>query len=140
MRAFGGSTAPAFHRSPWVLAAFALYALTLVVMTHWPRLTVPGPEGTDKHLHIGAFAVWALLFTACGWFGRPLSDSNLFRSLLVSAVYAGIDEGLQGIEWIHRSCEWGDLGANMSGVVAMVILLLSLRTPLSRAFPKLLPE
>jgi hypothetical protein len=121
------------------MAVFWLYALVLVVVTHWPRLTVPGPEGTDKGIHILAFGGWCGLFTVCGWFGRPLSDRNLLRSCVAAAAYAGLDEAMQGFEWVHRSCEWGDAGANFAGVIAVTTGLLVLRGPFSRAFPRLLP-
>jgi len=130
---------PAFTRHVWVMAVFCVYAAVLLMMTHWPRLEVPGPTGTDKLLHILAFGGWCGLFTVCGWFGRPLSDANLLRSCVVAAAYGALDEGLQGLEWIQRSCEWADLGANLTGVVGVTTVLLILRAPLSRHFPRLLP-
>jgi hypothetical protein len=130
---------PEFHRQTWVIACFAVYALVLLTMTHWPRLEVPGPEGTDKWLHILAFGGWCGLFTVCGWFGRPMSDVNLLKSCMVAGVYAGVDEAMQGMEWVHRSCEWADAGANFAGVLGTTLMLLLIRAHLSRLFPRLLP-
>jgi hypothetical protein len=107
--------------------AFWVYAAILFTGTHWPRLVIAGPEGSDKVIHIGAFGMWMLLATAYGWFGRPLSDRNILRSLLLSAAYAGADEGLQAIPFIHRTAALDDYAANAIGILLAALALLILR-------------
>ena len=124
--------------SPLLRAAFWCYAAALFVTTHWPKLEVPGPAGTDKAIHIVAFGGWAMMCALCGWFGRPMSGRNVLLSGLVSAAYAGLDEALQEIEFINRSCEWADFGANLVGVAGMTLALLVFGRLLERAFPTLL--
>lgn len=117
-------------------AAFWAYALTLFTFTHWPKLTVPGPEGTDKTIHVLAFALWTLLASLCGWFGRPLSVRNLLLTGIIAALNSGLDELLQALPFVNRSCEWADARANLLGVGAAAALLL-ITGPLLRAlFPK----
>ncbi len=132
-------TAPArARRHPAFHAVFWAYALTLFTFTHWPKLTVPGPEGTDKTIHVLAFAGWTGLAVLCGWFGRPLSVRNLLLTGLIAAANSGLDELLQAIPFINRSCEWADARANLLGVAGTVTILLVLGRPLQSLFPKLL--
>jgi VanZ family protein len=112
--------------------AFWIYAAILFTGTHWPRLTMPGPEGSDKVIHIGAFGTWMLLATACGWFARPLSDRNILRSLLLAAAYAGTDEGLQAIPFVHRTAALDDYAANCIGIMLAALSLLILRHRLEK--------
>ena len=119
-------------------AAFWVYALTLFVLTHWPKLAVPGPQGSDKTVHVLAFGLWTILACLCGWFGRPLSPRNILISGVIAAINSGVDELLQAIPFVNRSCEWADARANLLGVGAAVVLLLILGKPLQSFFPKLL--
>jgi hypothetical protein len=132
------SQAPPYRRKGVFLAAFALYAAALFLATHWPKLTVPGPEGTDKFIHVAAFGGWTFFSALCGWFGTPLSYRSLMLNCALSAAYAGLDELLQGFEFVHRSCEWADYRANLWGVISVTILLLVFSKPLETAFPRLL--
>jgi len=134
------SPAAPFNRHRWVLVLFWAYAIALCIGTHWPKLQAPGPEGTDKAIHVVVFAVWAVLCAACGWFGPPLSWRNLVLSCLVSCAYAVVDELGQAIEWVNRSCEWADMRANLIGCIGATLLLLLLRKPLAALFPRLLPS
>src|SRR4051812_5923209 len=86
----------------WKLA-FWLYAAALFTATHWPKLVLPAPEGGDKVVHVLVFGAWMAIASVQGWFGAPLSDRNLLRTLLVSAAYAAVDEGLQAIPFVHRT-------------------------------------
>ena len=109
--------------------AFWAYAAILFTATHWPKLELPGPEGSDKVVHMGAFGTWMLLATAQGWFGGPLSDRNLLRTMFVAAAYAGVDEGLQAFPFVHRTCALDDYAANAIGVMlaALFLLMVSVR-------------
>jgi VanZ family protein len=112
--------------------AFWIYAAILFTGTHWPNLKSPGPEGSDKIIHIGAFGTWMLLATAYGWFGRPLSDRNILRTLLLAGAYAATDEGLQAIPFVHRTAALDDYAANCIGIMLAALALLLLRHRLEK--------
>ncbi len=115
------------RRRRLVRFVFWVYAAILFTGTHWPRLEMPGPEGSDKIIHIGAFGMWMLLAATQGWFDAPLSDRNLLRTMLVAAAYAGTDEGLQAIPFVHRTCALDDYAANAIGIMLATLTLLMFR-------------
>jgi hypothetical protein len=125
MNPFAGG--PEWKRSPLVTAAFWLYAAALFTATHWPNLRLNAPEGSDKVIHCMVFGGWMIVATAMGWFGEPLSDRNLLRTLFVAAAYGGLDEGLQAIPFVHRTCALDDYAANAVGVMLAALVLLVLR-------------
>jgi VanZ family protein len=108
-------------------AAFALYALALFIATHWPRLAIDSPvRGTDKVIHASVFCLWTLLLA--GATSTPARRAPLGRIGLIAGVYACIDEGLQAIPALGRTCSWADLLANFGGVgIGLVILAISRR-------------
>ncbi len=100
-------------RAAWVV--FGLYAGALFVATHWPRLAIDSPVvGTDKIIHAAVFCVWTVLLA------RAMRVSsgrvNLARLTMISVAYACIDEGLQAIPALGRTCSVVDLGANVVGI------------------------
>lgn len=98
----------------WV---FGVFAVALFLGTHWPNLQIHGPiERSDLAVHLGAFGGWACLAALSGFFGPVFSGRNLVLCWLLAAGYACIDEGLQAIPWIHRTCAWDDLGFNFLGI------------------------
>src|SRR5262249_40702268 len=98
----------------------------------WPKLELPGPEGSDKIVHALAFGTWMVIASAQGWFGTPLSDRNLLRTLLVSAAYGAADEGLQAIPFVHRTAALDDYAANAGGIMLAAFGLLVLRRRLEQ--------
>lgn len=97
---------------------FAVYALLLFTGTHWPNLQFKGPvERSDLWVHLGAFGTWTALAAACGFFGPVFSNRNLLLTCLLAMGYACIDEGLQSIPALGRTCAWDDLGFNMIGIL-----------------------
>lgn len=104
-------------RVRWV---FVVYAVVLFVLTHLPRLSVPmGPvPRADLLQHLGAFGLWSVLFTGCGFFGRWYSGRNVALSAAIGLAYACIDEGLQAIPAINRVFGWDDMLFNAMGIVA----------------------
>lgn len=96
--------------------AFLLYTLCLLVATLWPKLKLPGPEGTDKVTHLLAFGLWTFLFVWAGWFGPPISRRNLLLAALVAPLFAGADELAQLVPAMHRTCAWDDYAANLIGI------------------------
>jgi len=123
------------HRRFWKWA-FWLYAAALFTATHWPKLTLPRPEGSDKVIHTIVFGGLMLVATAQGWFGQPLSDRNLLRTLLVSAAYGAADEGLQAFPFVHRTAALDDYAANAAGVMLAAFALLVLRRRLESRPPR----
>ncbi len=103
------------RRHRLVRFSFWIYAAILFTGTHWPNLHSPGPEGSDKIIHIGAFGLWMLLAATQGWFGRRCRTRNLLRTLLVAACVCRTDEGLQAIPFVHRTCAAFRLTANCMG-------------------------
>lgn len=113
-------------------ALFAVYALALVVATHWPRLTVPGAaRGSDKVLHFVAFFLWASSAYAAGFFGPALSRRSVARTTLLAAGYGLLDESLQLIPALERQASVGDGIVNLGGVAAAYALALILIRPKS---------
>lgn len=111
---------------------FWLYALALFAGTHWPRLEIDlGVQRSDLWIHFAAFGGWCVLATACGFFGSPLSARNLHATLLLSLVYAAIDEASQALPFVHRIAGFDDYGANAGGIVIAGVLLLVLSRRLS---------
>ncbi len=115
------------RRRRLVRFVFWFYAAILFTGTHWPNLHAPGPEGSDKIIHIGAFGTWMLVAAIQGWFGAPLSDRNLLRTLLLAAAYGATDEGLQAIPFVHRTCALDDYAANCIGIMLATLTLLMFR-------------
>ncbi len=103
--------------APLIRWAFAAYVAVLFTGTHWPNLQIHGPiERSDLAVHLGAFGAWACLATLCRFFGPVFSPRNLVLCWLLATGYACIDEGLQAIPSLHRTCAWDDLGFNIVGI------------------------
>jgi VanZ family protein len=100
-------------------AAFLAYVAVVVVLTHWPRLTldVPGVERPDLFVHMAVFGMWALLLMLSGLVGRISSVRAVLLAGLIAASYAAVDEGTQAIKFFHRTVAWDDLAANLAGIV-----------------------
>lgn len=107
--------------------AFWIYAAALFTGTHWPNLRSPGPEGSDKVIHVMALGGWMVLASLQGWFAPQLSDRNLLRTLLVAAAYAAVDESSQAIPFVHRTAALDDYAANAIGIMLAAFALLVLR-------------
>ena len=108
--------------SPWFLpartwrTAFVCFAGAVFIATHWPRLTVPGPGGTDLVAHLVVFSAWTVLLGLTGWCGPRFSVRGVGLGVLIALAYAGVDEGLQAVPILGRTCSWSDYGANALGV------------------------
>ncbi len=103
---------------------FGMCVGTVFMLTHYPQLTLPFPGRPDLVAHMSMYGVWTLLCGACGWFGRPLGELNIWRSSAVSLVYCGLDEWSQAIPFIRRTAALDDFGANALGVMLATALLL----------------
>lgn len=101
----------------FVRVAFVCYALVLMVLTHWPRLEMPGSvPNSDLMVHMAAFGVWTLLLILCRFFGSALSMRNVLICALIAAVYAATDELTQAIPVIHRHAAPEDFLADVIGI------------------------
>ena len=109
-------------RSRLLLVLFWLFAIALFTATHWPKLKVPGPEGTDKIIHMTAFATWTLLFACCAFLGPRLSPRNVGLSGIAGLAYAGFDELTQHLS-PGRTVSLADFGANATGVLIAASLM-----------------
>ncbi len=108
--------------SGWALAA---YWCLLFVVTHIPLPKLPGPEGSDKVGHLGAYL--ALQFLLLLWL--DLSGKLVRRTWPIAIVviwgYAVVDEVLQS--FVNRHCDFWDGVADCCGSVLGVIVFLSVR-------------
>ena len=84
--------------------------------THWPKAEIPGPPNTDKVLHVVVFGVWTVLFALAGYFRPVRRPAALVAIGLIAAAWAGVDELLQEIPFIHRHATIKDYIANLIGV------------------------
>lgn len=127
---------------------FWAYLPLLFTLTHWPALQVPVPgvERPDLIAHFVSFGTWCGLFTLAGFLAPrgPTTSPKAFATLrwiglswLVSVAYAALDEGLQAIPALQRTCAWDDWFANVGGVtlgsLACVVLVLLARVPSVRS-------
>jgi hypothetical protein len=97
---------------------FLAYACVLLVLTHWPKLTLPSQEipRPDVLVHTIAFGIWAFLCVRAGLFGPRHSARNIILSALTSLAYASLDEGSQIIPWFQRTCAWDDYASDLLGL------------------------
>jgi VanZ family protein len=93
-------------------------------LTHWPK---PPPLGhipeSDKVMHFIAYFTLALAGGRL-WLAqrRTLTAGWIIVWWGVYAGYAAIDELLQELPFIHRSCELGDWLADIVGVSAALLI------------------
>lgn len=115
--------------------AFWAFAAVLFTATHWPRLEVPHVviERTDIVLHIGAFCVWTLLLIGTEYLGPLLNRRAIGWCWLIGLASAGLDEGLQAIPLVNRTCAWDDWGANAAGVTVAALVAVGYAWRSSRA-------
>ena len=121
--------APLAHRSLW-RAAFAIYAVLLFTLTHWPRLAPPGAEaGSDKLAHFLAFFLWTALAIAAGFFGEWRSRRNVLLATALAIAYGTLDETSQLIPAFQRQFSLLDMAANAGGALSASALALMVIRP-----------
>ncbi len=108
--------------------ALALYAVTLITLTHWPRLELPIDviERPDLVAHVGAFGLLNCLMIAASLFGPMLSTRNIARASLACAIYAPIDELTQSLPGVNRHTSGLDILADLAGIALAGIAALAL--------------
>lgn len=119
---------------PIARAVFVLYAITLVALTHWPRLRLDVPliERPDLVAHFCAFGLLNATLIAAGLFGPSLSTRNIARATAACILYAPIDELTQSLPGVNRHTSWLDAAANIVGILAAGAGALALRRILAR--------
>lgn len=123
------------HRpARWI---FPFYAALVFYLTHRPNTQLPIGGRFDLLVHMVVFGGWTVLITACGFFGPWYSHRNLALSAFVSACYAAFDEALQLYPPLKRVAALDDWGANMLGVAAAALLMLTIAEFFRRRMPAL---
>ncbi|GAB4384531.1 MAG: hypothetical protein Kow0022_07380 [Phycisphaerales bacterium] len=108
--------------SRFVRVVFVCYAVALAVLTHWPRLTIPGSvPNSDLMVHAAAFGVWTLLLFLCRFFGPASSMRNVLFCAATAVAYAMVDELTQLIPAVQRHAAPQDFLADVIGVGAATI-------------------
>lgn len=98
-----------------------IYWITLFVATHIPREFHILSRGRDKVAHFFAFALLAILITACvrRWWG--LSWSKCLAILAAIAVYGALDEYLQAVLTPPRRADIKDWVMDVAGGLAGIL-------------------
>jgi len=107
-----------------VIISLAIYWPALFVATHIPEGPLISEEGvSDKRLHFLAYLILAFLVWCAVNPDRKvhLRKRTLWWVLLAMIAYAIGDELLQG--YVGRSCNIGDIQADVAGVVTGLALL-----------------
>ncbi len=109
---------------------FWTYALLLFIGTHLPKLDirVPGVERPDLIMHVLVFGAWFGLFWITGYAGSIWHRRSAVVSGFVACGYAAMDERLQALPFINRTCAWDDLEANWLGISLAMLTALVLIT------------
>ena len=93
-----------------------LQVVALLIATLWPAVALPGPEGSDKLVHLASFG-W-LMF----WFAQVVVQRR-WRLVLLLIGYGALIEVLQFFSGYRHGDGW-DLLADSSGVfVAWAVVL-----------------
>ena len=103
-------------------AAFLLYTLTLVTLTHDPQVTLPdlGVQRPDLVLHLAAYGLFGALLTASAILGPARHTRTAVRALLIAIPFAVIDEATQAIPGLNRFVSLDDLLANWLGITIAI--------------------
>ena len=86
----------------WMQVVVVLFA------TLWPAVELPGPEDTDKVVHLVSFG-WLMI-----WFAQVVHWR--WRLVLLLIAYGGLIELLQWASG-YRHGDWRDLAADSTGVL-----------------------
>jgi VanZ family protein len=100
----------------------SVYWLTLFILTHIPQEHLPTVPLGDKTEHLIAYAGLAsLLFFSFRRASRVRKVEA--TTLLICICYGAIDEWIQAIPIINRSCELYDWFADVTGAALAVAIL-----------------
>lgn len=107
---------------PWRIV-FVVYALALMVATHWPALDLTTTEypATDKIIHLYAFAGLTVLL----WLTRWMRSWPVL--LVIVSAWAILDEWSQGLPILERTYSWMDVIASELGVLVAAVWIIAVR-------------
>jgi len=91
----------------WILGW--IQVVILLIVTLWPTIELPGPEGSDKVVHLASFG-WLMI-----WFAQVVGQAR-WRLALILMGYGGLIEVLQWLSG-YRHGDWWDLLADSAGVL-----------------------
>lgn len=121
--------------SQFMLAATASYAGALLLLTHWPRVSVPAMPGLglplDKIAHVGLYFGLAMLLAVTNHLGglaRRWSMPTLFGWI---AAFGAADEVTQIL--FGRTCDLNDWVSDLIGAVGGLLLVSSITRCIGRA-------
>ena len=105
---------------PWRVV-FVVYAVLLIVATHWPNLVIgePGEPSPDKLLHFGASAVFVILLRLTGWCRSAVQAVGL------GLLFVVVDELTQATLAVGRQWSRADIAAGILGTVCAGTWLLA---------------
>lgn len=103
------------------------YWLTIFTLTHIPQQHLPSVPFGDKIEHLLAYGLLGLLLYCYIWRTRPHLNNIEGLVLTIGLLYGAIDELLQAVPFIHRSCELLDWFADCTGIAIAVGVLSMLR-------------
>ena len=111
-----------------MLAATACYEGALLLLTHWPRVSVPVLPGMglplDKIAHLGLYAGLAMLLAVTNHLGG-LARRWFMPTLFVwIAAFAAADEATQILS--GRTCEFNDWLFDLIGAAGGLVLVSSI--------------
>jgi len=108
------------------LAAIA-WMLVILAASAWPQHGPPSARGTDKVLHIVAYAVLTVLLFRCWWATgrRQRLVASVCYAATIAIVYGLLLE-LYQLRVPGRECQLSDILANCAGVVIAALLMLYL--------------
>jgi VanZ family protein len=105
----------------------AVYWLTIFILTHIPSPQLPKVDIGDKTAHLLAYGLLSGLLLV------TLHRTSRIRrveavTLLICICYGAIDEWIQAIPIINRSCELYDWFADVTGAaIAVAVISVMLR-------------
>ena len=106
---------------------FGIQMTATVLLTLWPNLQVPNVvPRTDLVGHMTVFGSWMIAAIWLGMFGPIFSARNIVLTGMLGAMFGAVDEGLQAIPFIHRTCALDDWGCNVLGITVGGFLMIVL--------------
>jgi len=126
-----------FSKILWSITG--IYWCALFVATHIPAKRLPKIKVNDKLEHFTAYLGLGLLLYISLWTSRPTWRRLWLIVLGIGMAYGAIDEWLQAIPFIKRTCSLADWFADVSGLAIAVTLLAYLRFARTKKTPTSAP-
>lgn len=105
-----------------ILAPVAWGGLVLALSLMPQPPSAGGLLGMDKLLHAGAYALLAFLVAWSLYASRWFHGNACLAAFVITVVFGGSLEILQGLMQLGRAAEWGDLVADGVGALAACVV------------------